>query len=306
MDFSELDRALSSVYDECTPFIGEGKVADYIPELGHVDPRRFALCLHMNDGTTYGYGDLDVPFSIQSISKVFVLAMVLPHTAPCFDRVHVEPSGDPFNSLVQLEYEAGVPRNPFINAGALVATDMLVSRTESPKEALLKFMTRLNRGRQVRFNQAVAESEIRHSGRNRALAHFMQSFGNIHVPVDELIDVYCHQCSIELSLRELSRCFAFLANGGLSPTTGEQVLSRADSKRINALMVTCGFYDESGEFAYRVGLPGKSGVGGGIATVLPGRFTLSVWSPGLNSKGNSLLGMRALEKFTTRTGASLF
>lgn len=306
MDFSPLGQALREVYEACRPHIGEGKLADYIPELARVNPNQFGVCLHMNDGTTFSYGDVDVPFSIQSISKVFVLSMVLPRVAPCFDRVHVEPSGTPFNSLVQLEYENGVPRNPFINAGALVATDMLMQLEPEPKAALLKFMTRLNRGRYVQFDTTVAESEMAHAGRNRSLAYLMQSFGNIRSPVEDLIDVYCHQCALSMSLLEVTRSFAFLANGGLSPTTGEQVLSRGDSKRVNALMVTCGFYDESGEFAYRVGLPGKSGVGGGIATVLPGRFTLSVWSPGLNSKGNSSVGMRALEMFTTKTGASLF
>lgn len=306
MDFSELDRTLCHVYYDCAPRIGEGRLADYIPELARVDPRQFGLCLQMNDGTTFSYGDVDVVFSIQSISKVFVLAMVLPRMQPCFDRVHVEPSGDPFNSLVQLEYENGLPRNPFINAGALVATDMLLELETDAKVALLRFLRRLNRGRPVGFNEQVAQSELQHAGRNRALAHLMQSFGNIRADVNQLLDVYCHQCAVELSLKDLTACFAFLANGGLSPTTGEQVISRADSKRINALMLTCGFYDESGEFAYRVGLPGKSGVGGGIATVLPGRFTLSVWSPGLNPKGNSMLGMRALEMFTMRTGASLF
>jgi glutaminase len=183
---------------------------------------------------------------------------------------------------------------------------MLMQMESNPKKSILDFLTRLNRGRRVHFNEDVARSEMQHAGRNRSLAHLMQSFGNIKSEVEALIEVYCYQCSVELSLFELARSFAFLANGGLSPTTGEQVLSRADSKRINALMVTCGFYDESGEFAYRVGLPGKSGVGGGIATVLPGRFTLAAWSPGLNAKGNSLVGMRALEMFTTKTGASLF
>lgn len=306
MDFSDLGRALSDVYDECKGQIGQGLLADYIPELARVNIKQLGLCLHMNDGTTFCHGDTEVPFSIQSISKVFILAMILPRLPPFFERVHVEPSGDPFNSLVQLEYENGIPRNPFINAGALVATDMLMQLEPDAKEALLGFMKRLNGGRRVHFNFDVARSEIYHAGRNRSLAHLMQSFGNITSHIEHLIDVYCHQCAVEMSLSELTRSFAFLAHGGLSPTTGQQIISRADSKRINALMLTCGFYDESGEFAYRVGLPGKSGVGGGIVTVLPGRFTLAAWSPGLNSKGNSLVGMRALEMFTARTGASLF
>lgn len=301
-----MGQALEAVYEECLPHIGKGTVADYIPELARVDPNQLGLCLHMNDGTTFSCGAATVPFSLQSISKVLVLSMILPRIPRSFDRVHVEPSGDPFNSLVQLEYENGVPRNPFINAGALVATDMLMGLEAEPKQAILDFLRRLNRGADIRFDTAVAESEIGTASRNRALAHLMRSFGNIRSDVDQLIDVYSHHCSLSMTLEQLTRTFAFLAHGGESPTTGEQVLSRADTKRINALMLTCGFYDESGEFAFRVGLPGKSGVGGGIITVLPGRFTLGAWSPGLNEKGNSLVGMRALEKFTARTGASLF
>lgn len=306
MDFSHLDRALGQVYQECRSLVGQGKVADYIPELARVDLRQFGLCLHVNDGTTFSYGDSEIPFSIQSISKVIVLSMVLPRVAPFFRRVHVEPSGDPFNSLVQLEYENGIPRNPFINAGALVTTDLLMELEADPKGAVLEFLSRLARGQPVCFNTDVARSEIGTAARNRSLSYLMRSFGNLRSDVESVLDVYCHHCSIEMSLTQLTKTFAFLANGGLSPTTGEQVLSRADSQRINALMATCGFYDESGEFAYRVGLPGKSGVGGGIITVLPGAFTLAAWSPGLNAKGNSLVGMKALELFTTKTGVSLY
>ncbi len=302
----DFEGALQYVYERCLPHRGKGKVADYIAELAHVDPNQFGLCLHTNDGHTYCAGDTEVPFSIQSISKVLVLAMVLPRVRQSFERVHVEPSGDPFNSLVQLEFENGIPRNPFINAGALVTTDMLMDLEADPKKVILEFVSQLTEGRPVDFNRRVARSEFTTSKRNRSLAYLMKSFGNINAEIEALLDVYCHQCSLEMSLSDLCRSFALFANEGVVPDTGVRLLSTANTKRINALMLTCGFYDESGEFAFRVGLPGKSGVGGGIITVFPGRFILGAWSPGLNEKGNSLVGMRALEMFTGKTGLSLF
>lgn len=298
------EAELRRVYEACLPHVGEGKVADYIPELAHVDPQQFGMCLHSIQGKTYSVGDASVPLSIQSISKVLTLAMVLPKAIESFERVHVEPSGDPFNSLVQLEYEGGVPRNPFINAGALVVTDLLMEREEDPKEALLAFVRMLTADASIGFNTAVAASELATADRNRALAHLMRSFGNLKSEVEPLLDVYCHHCALEMTLEQLVHAFAFLCRGGRS--FGREVISPRAVKRINALMLTCGFYDEAGEFAFRVGLPGKSGVGGGIITVLPGHFVLGTWSPGLNAKGNSKLGMRALELFTENTGLSLF
>jgi len=297
---SELRR----VYEACLPFVGEGKVADYIPELAGVDPSYFGLCLHEIGGATHSVGHANVPLSIQSISKVLTLAMVLPQNLDSFERVSVEPSGDPFNSLVQLEYESGIPRNPFINAGALVVTDMLIAREAQPKEAILEFVRALSGDSSIGFNLEVAESELATAHRNRALAHLMRGFGNLQADVERVLDVYCHHCALEMTLEQLVHAFAFLCRGGRS--WGREVMPLRAVKRINALMLTCGFYDEAGEFAYRVGLPGKSGVGGGIITVLPGHFVLGAWSPGLNPKGNSKLGMRALEMFTDNTGLSLF
>lgn len=292
------------MYEACLPFVGEGKVADYIPELAGVDPNRFGLCLNAINGSTYSVGDASVPLSIQSISKVLTLAMVLPHAPDPPQRVLVEPSGDPFNSLVQLEYEGGIPRNPFINAGALVVTDMLMAREAQPKQAILDFVRKLSGDASIDFNLAVAASELSTAHRNRALAHLMRGFGNVHADVESVLDVYCHHCALEMTLEQLVHAFGFLCRGGRS--WGQEVVPLRIVKRINALMLTCGFYDEAGEFAYRVGIPGKSGVGGGIITVLPGHFVLGAWSPGLNAKGNSKLGMRALQMFTENTGLSLF
>jgi len=303
----DFEAVLREVYEQCRPLVGRGRVASYIPELASVDLSQFGMCLHTVDGQLFAVGDTDVPFSIQSISKVLVLAMVLPHMPEGFKRVHVEPSGDPFNSLVQLEYENGVPRNPFINAGALVVTDMLMKLDSEPKESILRFVaSACGVGGSVEIDASVAQSERVTAARNRSMAYLMKSFGNLHSDVEALLDVYCNHCAIEMSLTQLVKAFLFLANAGVVPGTGQRLLSVSETKRINALMLTCGFYDESGEFAYRVGLPGKSGVGGGIITVLPGQFTLATWAPGLNEKGNSLVGMHALELFTTRTGLSLF
>jgi len=303
---SDYGAELRRVYEACLPLLGSGRVATYIPELAHIDPMRFGLCLHTIDGETYAEGDVDLKISMQSISKVLVLAMVLPRVHPCFHRVGVEPSGDPFNSLVQLEFENGIPRNPFINAGALVVTDMLIELERDPKGAVLDYLASLCDTPGITFNQSVARSELATAARNRSLAYLMRSFGNIRANVEDLLDVYCHHCSIEMTLRELARSFSFLARGGYSASAGRHLLTPSETKRINSLMLTCGFYDESGEFAFRVGLPGKSGVGGAIITVLPGHFTLATWGPGLNEKGNSMLGRHALEMFTSNTGMSLF
>ena len=274
-----IDRILAEVRNlDC-----RGRVADYIPALAEVDPNHSAIAVDMLDGRSFRAGDADVPFSIQSISKVFTLAMVFPEIGEeLWKSVGREPSGNPFNSLVQLENEHGIPRNPFINAGALVVND------------------------DIYFDSRVATSEREHADRNMSLAYFMKSFGNIHNDVERLIDVYCHQCSIAMSCADVARSFRLFANRGVNPADGRRVLTESQSKRLGAVMSTCGFYDESGDFAYRVGLPGKSGVGGGIAAYIPGKLSVAVWSPGLNSYGNSLAGIEMLERFTTDIRRSIF
>jgi glutaminase len=289
------------------PLYGQGKVADYIPELGKVPARQFGICLQLNTGETYELGDSRVKFSIQSISKVFTLARVFSVLGETmWERVGVEPSGNAFNSLMQLEYEKGVPRNPLINAGAIVVTDMLVSLFEDPKAEILQFLRDLSGSEDVHFNTSVAESERKTGYRNFALAYFLKSFGNLHNEVEQVLDVYFHQCSVEMNCVELANAMQLFSHHGINPRSGERWLSASQAKRLNAVMQTCGFYDEAGEFTFAVGLPGKSGVGGGIAALLPGQYSIAVWSPELNSKGNSVLGMKALELFTTMTGKSVF
>ena len=282
-------------------------MADYIPALAKVDPKRFGIAVATLDGQEYMTGDAQVCFSIQSISKVFTLAMVTRRIGDeIWKAVGREPSGNPFNSLVQLEYEQGMPRNPFINAGALVVTDRLISLYPHPKDTMIEFVRELCANDDIYYDKEIARSERLNADRNMALAYFMKSFGNIENDVETLLDVYCHQCAISMSCTDLARAFLFLSNRGINPFNGEQILTVSQAKRLGALMLTCGFYDESGDFAFRVGLPGKSGVGGGIAAYIPGNLAITIWSPGLNRHGNSLIGMAALEHFTTDIGNSIF
>jgi len=258
------------------------------------------------DGNNYCVGDSDESFSIQSISKIFTLALYMRKNGlELGNRVGVEPSGNPFNSLVQLEYEKGIPRNPFINAGALVITDGILSQYTDPKSEIISFARKLSGNPKVDYDNEIAGSERDTGFRNAALANFMKSYSNIHNPVEAVLDTYFHQCSIRMSCRDLSNTFLFLANSGLT-LQGERILTLRETKRINALMQTCGTYDAVGDFAYRVGIPAKSGVGGGIVGIIPKQMSIAVWSPELNAQGNSVLGSKALELFTTYTGISIF
>lgn len=284
-----------------------GDVANYIPELAKVNPEKFGVCLRTVENEYFGVGDYQTKFSIQSISKVISLSLayrILEDTI--WDRVGVEPSGNPFNSLTQLETDYGIPRNPLINGGAMVICDMLVSELKNPKEDFLKFVREVSSNPHINFSESVAKSEKLAGYRNNALCHFIKSFKNIVNDPDEVLDFYFHICSIEMSCLELSKTFMFLADNNFKTDKNERVLSLSQAKRINAIMQTCGFYDESGEFSFKVGLPGKSGVGGGIVALYPGKYVVAVWSPKLNAKGNSYRGMNFLEAFTTKTELSIF
>jgi len=288
---------------------GEGKVADYIPALARVDANRFGLAVITCDGEMAEYGDAWMPFSIQSISKVFTLTMALQRLGEMlWVRVGREPSGSRFNSIVQLEAEKGVPRNPFINAGAIVVTDaVLAGRTPEVAVADIRDTLRLlSDNETIDVDKEVATSEAATGFRNYSLANFMKGFENLNSPVEDVLQTYFHQCSLRITCRQLARAGLFLANEGTDPLTGEHVISPEHARRINAIMMTCGHYDASGEFAFQVGLPGKSGVGGGILTVVPGVGSVAVWSPGLNEVGNSQVGTLALERLAARMGWSVF
>ncbi len=304
MDYSIL---LHQILDEVRRDQAQGKVASTIPELASVDPSKFGIHLVTTDGVECAVGDSREKFSIQSISKVFSLTLAVTFLGEnIWERVGVEPSGNAFNSLVQLEYEKGKPRNPFINSGALVIADMLVTHLDDPKRDLLEFVRTLAGSDEIDFNQTVALSEKRTGFRNAALANLLKSFGNIENDVDEVLDLYFYQCSIAMSCRELAQSFLIFANRGHIHNQDKDLLTLSQVKRLNALMQTCGFYDESGEYTYKVGLPGKSGIGGGIVAINPENYSVATWSPRLNDKGNSVLGMRALELLTTKTGNSIF
>ncbi len=300
-------KILNTIEDEINYHSAIGKVAAYIPELAKVDPKKFGMHLYCRNSGHYSFGDSEEKFSIQSISKVFTLTMAMQILGESlWERVDVEPSGDPFNSLTQLEYEQGVPRNPFINAGALVIADILVSNLDDPKKDLLDFVRKLTGNNEIDYDLKVAESEKSTGYRNYGLVNYMKALGNIKNDVEPILDFYFHQCSLAMSCEELAKAFMIFANEGKLLGTEEKIISKKRVKRINALMQTCGFYDEAGEFSFEVGLPGKSGVGGGIVAIHPSQYSVAVWSPLLNPKGNSELGMAALEKLTTLTGFSIF
>lgn len=283
----------------------KGRVADYIPELASVDPEQFGIALALADGRCFAAGHADTPFSIQSVSKVFTLALALGRLGDrLWQRVGREPSGLPFNSILQLEHEGGIPRNPFINAGALVVTDAILAGHQ-PREVLgeiLRFVRAAADDENIHIDESVARSETDHGHRNMALAHFLAAHGNFVNSPDLTCGTYFHQCAIEMTARQLALAGRFLVGGPAAPS----LISRHSVRRINALMLTCGHYDGSGDFAYRVGLPGKSGVGGGILVIAPGRASIAVWSPGLNPHGNSALGTLAVEQLARATGWSIF
>lgn len=297
---------LDQIYAEISPTLPQGKVADYIPELANVDARKFGMAILGTNGDSAFVGDACERFSIQSISKVFTLTMaMLADNDQLWKRVGREPSGTAFNSLVQLEYERGIPRNPFINSGALVVTDLLLSSYGNANTALLDFVRELGGPDDIGYDTAVAASEAYNGYRNAAMANFLKSFGHLENSPEAVLDAYVHHCSLAMSCRELAQTFMYLANHEAT-SHGEITIAANHARYINSLMLTCGTYDEAGNFTYRVGLPGKSGVGGGIVAVMPKLFSICVWAPGLNDRGNSVIGMRALERFTQITGLSIF
>jgi glutaminase len=300
-------KIIEDIYIEVKNTDDIGEVPDYIPELSTINPDNFGIHITKINKESFGIGNYDKKFSIQSISKIFALTLAYKlEGAKIWERVDVEPSGNPFNSLLQLEADKGKPRNPFINAGALVVSDILISHLKNPKKDFLNFCRELSNNENLNYSEKIAHSEKISGFRNIALCNFIKSFGNIKNDVDEVLDFYFYTCSLEMSCKELSEIALFLADDNFTTRKGNKILTMSEAKRMNAILLTCGFYDESGEFAFRVGLPGKSGVGGGIVAVHPDKYCIAVWSPKLNVKGNSFKGMLFLEKFTTKTASSIF
>lgn len=301
----DLQAILDRIGSEMAAAPDRGRVADYIPELARISADHFAMAVCTAEGDTFTTGAAEMPFSIQSVSKVFTLAIALGRLGDqLWTRVGREPSGLAFNSMIQLEHERGIPRNPFINAGAIVVTDAILAGHQ-PRELLgeiLRFLREAAGDDDIHINRAVAASEQETGDRNLALAHFMRAHGNLLHDPALTCGTYFHQCAIEMSVRQLARAGRFLMAAPGLP----RMLAPSRTRRINALMMTCGHYDGSGDFAYRVGLPGKSGVGGGILVIAPGRASIAVWSPGLNAQGNSQLGTLAVERLARATGWSVF
>ncbi|MCX4037466.1 glutaminase B [Aeromonas caviae] len=299
---------LAGILEEVRPQLGQGKVADYIPALAQVPADRLGIAVCTVEGELFTAGDAFEPFSIQSISKALslTLALTLYQEEEIWARVGKEPSGQPFNSLVQLEFEQGIPRNPFINAGALVVSDLLETRLTAPRQRTLELVRRLCGNPAIMADQVVARSEYQHSARNAAIAYLMKAYGNFENEVDKVLQSYFNACAIRMSCVDLARAFVYLANRGVPLGESTPLLPARTTKQVNALLATCGLYDEAGDFAYRVGMPGKSGVGGGIMALIPGELSICVWSPELNKAGNSLAGTAALELLAERLGRSIF
>ncbi|MBW1214547.1 glutaminase B [Pantoea allii] len=298
---------LEAVLDQVRPLVHQGKVANYIPALADVAADNLGIAVCLRDGTVFQAGDAETRFSIQSISKVLSLSVALTRydDAEIWQRVGKEPSGQPFNSLVQLELEQGKPRNPFINAGALVICDLLETRLTAPRQRMLEIIRQLSQQPDIQYDRHVARSEYEHSARNAAIAWLMKSFGNFNNDVTSVMQTYFHYCSLSMNCIELARSFIYLANQGKT-LEGSALITSRQARQINALMITSGMYDGAGEFAWRVGMPAKSGVGGGIIAVIPGEMSIAVWSPGLDNAGNSLAGTAALECLTDKLGRSIF
>lgn len=299
-------KIIEKIYQDTQNCFGKGKVSSYIPPLAGIDGKKYGIAIRTVTGEEYKIGDADEPFSIQSISKVFALTYVFHQLGnKVWKRVGREPSSNQFNSIIELEKDNGIPRNPFINAGALVITDMLCELHKKPKTSLLHYIQKLAQNPNIYINEEVAKAEAEFGYRNAAVANFLKSSDNLTNPIKTVLDTYFHQCSIEMSCIDLCRACLFLANNGHS-IDNEQILGFRPNKKINSLMMVCGLYNEAGNFAWRVGLPGKSGIGGGIVAIVPGKLAITVWSPELNKNGNSYVGFKALELFTTLTKESIF
>nr|WP_286267875.1 glutaminase [Thalassotalea atypica] len=304
---SNLQARMNELLIEQSQHYLQGAVADYIPALAKVLPSSMGVCISTLDGNVVGAGNYQQRFSIQSISKIFGLVMAMNRVGDSlWKRVNMEPSGQPFNSIIQLEWEKGIPRNPVINAGALLVSDVLASHYSSSKLAFLNFVRSLAGDENIHVNMDVYQSELAHGNRNAALAYLMKCFDNIDADIPEVLSHYFTQCSVEMTCQQLTQSLLFLANKGISPSDNRVILSRKDAHRVNAILSTSGMYDQSGEFAFSVGLPAKSGVGGGIVAIVPNYGVICAWSPPLNNFGNSVVGMQLISKLAEELGLSIF
>lgn len=293
-------ETIEQIFMDVQKYYGMGKKANYIPALYNIEAEQFALTIIDKDKNVYSVGDDKANFSIQSVSKVITLTMVLNEIGDeLWGRMDREPSGKSFDSLIHLEEHNGIPSNPFLNSGAIVLADILMEYYGgNVVDKYLEFVRKASGNPDIDIDQNIFKSEKLTGNKNYAFAHYMKSYGNITHHIKDVLDVYFQFCSLSLNNKDLARTFYYLMNQGKS-LDGDEITSSRHCKRINSLMFTCGTYDEVGDFSYLVGLPVKSGVSGAIAGCLPGQYSVSVWSPELNPKGNSFLGFKALELLTT-------
>ena len=305
-----MKKLLDNFLEKNRESVREGKVATYIPELAKADSNDLGICVVTLNGEVYKSGLADKKFTIQSISKVISLMLAILDNGRdyVFEKVGVEPTGDSFNSIVNLEIRnKDKPYNPMVNSGAIVTTSLIEGETKEEKfERLLEFTKRVTGNENITVNEEVYKSECETGNRNRALAYFLKSSGFLDSDVDETLDIYFRQCSIEVTTEDLAKFGAMLANDGVLPWSGERIISRDICRIIKTIMVTCGMYDDSGKFAVHIGIPAKSGVGGGIMASVPRRMGIGVYGPALDDKGNSVGGKNILRDLSEEMDLSIF
>ena len=305
-----MENILNDIILSNKKYTTAGKVASYIPELKKANGNDLGICIIDKDNNIYRAGDYSKKFTIQSISKTIILAMALMDNEwdYVFSKVGMEPSGDPFNSIMKLETnDTKKPCNPMINAGAIVTTSLIKGKNiQEKEERMLAFFRKLAKNDTLQINQSVYESEKLTGDRNRAMGYLLKNDGVIEGNVEEILDLYFKQCSIEVDVVDLARIGLLFANYGIDIETGERVISENISRMVKTFMVTCGMYDASGEFALKVGIPAKSGVGGGIMASVPRRMGIGVFGPALDKKGNSIGGLKVLEDLSKKLELSIF
>ncbi|MBX4261240.1 glutaminase A [Clostridium estertheticum] len=301
-----LDNAIKYGLD----FINKGNTASYIPELRKVDPHQLGISILQSDGSSLSSGDYDRKFTIQSISKTVALMLALMDRGQeyVFDKVGMEPTGDAFNSIIKLEIrQPSIPLNPMINAGAIAIDSLIEGNDINHKfNRLICFFRKICHNDSLWYNEKVYLSEKATGFRNRALANFIKDSGVLEGEVEEVLDLYFKQCSIEIDCRDIAMLGAVLAMDGISPITGKTLISKNICRIVKTLMVTCGMYDASGEFSIKVGIPAKSGVGGGIMAAVPGKMGIGVFGPALDKKGNSIGGIKVLEYLSCEMDLNIF
>lgn len=301
---------LNTLVDKNREYGSNGKLASYIPALLESNPNDLGICLVDLNGKEFYAGECDKRFTIQSISKVVTLILALKDNGRynVFKKVNVEPTGMGFNSIVNLEVrDSGRPYNPMINAGAIVTTSLINGKDINEKlNKILNFIKIVTKNDSISINERVYLSEKETGDRNRALAYFMKSTKILDGDVEEILDLYFKQCSIEVSARDLARFGSVIANDGVIPWSNERIMSREVCRIVKTIMVTCGMYDASGEFAVHVGIPAKSGVGGGILATVPRRYGIGIYGPSLDEKGNSLSGLHIIKDLSEELDLSIF